>query len=729
MQRDRLSGVHWGGAPVWRVVRGLSVALLLGAALVGVGTSCGEATVRRDCFARIWVPHGRGYTGVAGDFSDWEPVVPFQHDADWDLVRLDLPAGDYGYTLLRGDAPRLDPSNPLTTFRNSGEEVSLLIVEDCARPAIKVERVEVSDQGAVTLEGRFLAARSGASIDEGGIRATAAGEALQVSAVDPETSTFRVEAELPRGAHTIELTATDAEGAPSEVARVRAFPGRLAETREDEVLYQVVVDRFRASDGSPLPPPPTAGARAGGTLDGVRTALTDGTFERLGVTTLWLSPVYDNPDEERPGRDGRMYQGYHGYWVEDGRRVEPVIGGEEALHALLDEAHRRGIAVLLDLVPNHVADSNRVVKEHEGDGWFNPEGCVCGTPECPWSSFLQVCWFTDYLPDLHLQDRDVMKHATDEAAFWLEGTGADGVRIDAVPMMPRAATRRIAHRLRDTVAGGEEPFVIGEVFTGPGVAALEEIRAQIGPAGLDGAFSFPLMWSLRGAIASGAGSFADVDAMLDAEEDRFAGSGVVLGRILDNHDVSRFVSNANGDDAGDAWDDPAAQPEDDGPYLRLGVGLAAIFTLPGMPTVFQGDEIGLAGSGDPDNRRVMPAEEALLPAQRVVREQAERLGALRRCSVTLRRGERRTLAAEPRRWAYVRETEGEPTVLVVLAAGDASSEIEVVLPDLAGATVVDALSGEAFVADAGGVLSIAMEPVAARVLLAEGDPCLVGPSP
>src|SRR5262245_66292238 len=102
-----------------------------------------------------------------------------------------------------------------------------------------------------------------------------------------------------------------------------------------------MIDRFRGDGGAPLDPPVTPGSRAGGTLDGVLAEIEKGTFESLGVTALWLSPVYQGPDELREGRDGQLYEGYHGYWPLESREVESRIGGAPALARGVDGAARR----------------------------------------------------------------------------------------------------------------------------------------------------------------------------------------------------------------------------------------------------------------------------------------------------------------------------------------------------------------------------------------------------
>ena len=100
------------------------------------------------------------------------------------------------------------------------------------------------------------------------------------------------------------------------------------------------------------------------------------------MTALWLSPVYRNPEGTFSGSGGHGYEAYHGYWPVDDRAVDPRLGGDAALRAVITAAHARGLRVILDFVPNHVHESNPRYLEHAEEGWFNngPTHCVCGAP-------------------------------------------------------------------------------------------------------------------------------------------------------------------------------------------------------------------------------------------------------------------------------------------------------------------------------------------------------------
>jgi glycosidase len=682
----------------------------------------------RDCSHALWIfaPEASSVS-VSGTWTQWAATPVPSAGQGWFKTVLSLSAGEHGYLLYVDGKPRLDERNALTTFRGE-EEVSLLLVPDCTVPQVRVDEVQTSASGEVTIAATFLAATAGGPLDPASITAaTRSGTQLAVKAAEPSTGRFSLTArDLSRGKYTFTLQASDTAGRAAEAARAGAWVNAVAPGWHDALVYQLVVDRFRGPGGSVLAAPSTPGHRAGGTLEGVRAELEKGTFEQLGVGVLWLSPVYLNPQELREGSGGHMYEGYHGYWPLEGRTVEPRLGGEEALEQLVESAHRRGIRVLLDIVPNHVYEKNPRYLEHQGTGWFHDK-CVCGSAPCPWSTHIGTCWFVDYLPDYRFEEPGAMQLAVDDTVWWTERFGTDGVRIDAVPMMPRATTRRIAHGLRSGWFPSNDQLLLGEVFTGGGASGIANIRYFMGPDGLDSAFDFPLMWAMREVLAKGKAGFGQVEEALRDTEIALEGSGAVLARIIGNHDTSRFLSEAVGDGAADPWGKPAVQPEEPTAYRRQAMAMAMLLTLPGMPVLYYGDEAGLAGAGDPDCRRVMPEEAALSQPRLELLEQTRRLGRFRACSAALRRGSRVALQVRADSYVYRRDAGDGWPVLVLVSKAATALDIEVsgnVLPPGVYRDVVTAETLSIGAQGHGPVVQV--QPLTARVLVREGHECLSG---
>ncbi|MCL2822395.1 MAG: alpha-amylase family glycosyl hydrolase [Polyangiaceae bacterium] len=712
-----------------------SVRILTIVFLIALAPSCGkrnteEPAPTRDCNVLVWAQASKpnASVGITGSWNDWNgvSVEMDRRDDGWYLARLTVAPGEHLYLIVEDGIPRIDDFNPLTAFRGN-EEVSLLISPDCYKPKIEEGEVQATSDGTTRIHNTFWRSVYGDGLEPKSVRVESSdGAQFVVRSVDTETGKIVVEATgLQRGKRTVTVSASDQAYRVAEPARSVVWTEPAMEKWSDGILYQIVVDRF-LGDGGHLLSPSSSGGRAGGTLDGVRGAIENGMFEVLGVTAVWLSPVYVNPVEARIGPwDGRLYEGYHGYWPVESKAVDSRIGGDAALRALVSSAHQRGIRVILDIVPNHVYETNQVYLQHRNDGWFfdGPDMCICGDPACPWATHIETCWFTSYLPDYRWQNPAVMQYGSSESLWWVEEFDLDGVRIDAVPMMPRAATRKIAHTLRNSK--NADRFLLGEVYTGGGQSGINQIRYHLGPDGLESAFDFPLMWTLRSTIAYGTGSFKDVADIIEASDKSYEGLGITISRILGNHDTTRFISEANGDAANDPWDNPPVQPDKYEPYARHLMAMTLMMTLPGLPVLYYGDEVGLAGGGDPDCRRVMPAESALNEYQSGLLAKTRKMGKFRKCSNALRRGTLETLRADKDTYAFVRDVgDGQPVVVVMSKASEPKT-ITFSSGEIPAGTYWDLLSGDEFrMEETGSAAFVTVEPLSSRVLVSAGDLCL-----
>jgi glycosidase len=682
------------------------------------------ASSARTCGLEVWhKPATRdAHVEIVGDWNGWQRpgTVPELRADGWAVAAIDAPIGEHAYAIVEDGVWLADSLVPMTAFHD-GQEVSLGVVDDCERPLVKVSGVDAMPDGHAVVRASFVAGHGGAAVDPATVVATSReGLTLPVAAVDPKTGALRFEtAGLKRGKYTFSIHAKDTGGSDAGETLATVWIEPHPWDPRDAIVYQVVLDRFRGDQG-PLVTPAQPSDRAGGTLAGLRSALEAGEIEALGVNTLWLSPLYKNPDGEFPGSDGHLYTGYHGYWPAASRLLDERVASEAELDRFMLAAHERGIRVLFDVVPNHVHEQHPWVKDHPD--WFNQDRtCICGQGACDWATHIKTCWFAPYLPDLDWTNIDAARAATGEVMWWFDRWGADGLRIDAVPMMPRAATRRIAHSVRARYGHpGNVPYILGENFTGPG--AYQNLRYDLGPFGLDGSFNFPLMWTLRATLASESAPMGDIDASFRAGEAAWDGSGAVMGTIIGNHDVARFASVSAGSDSGDAWT-PAPQPLDPVVYAKQRIALATLLTLPGAPVVYYGDELGLAGKNDPDSRRVMPAESALMPAQVETRAVVRKVGRARACSDALRRGALRTIVADAERFVFAREIEGDVgnAVIVALSRRPALTA-DITLPLGAPSAFVDAVTGTKIDAKSG-VLTLPADAFGVHVYVAAGGSC------
>lgn len=623
----------------------------------------------------------------------------------WWTATLVPPAGPQTYALDVDGTPALDPTVPTSAFATidgASREVVWIDVASCEAPALRVEALEAS--AALAARVTFLSARDGspprdASATLDGVPTTAALEGRTITVAAPVTV----------GRHKLRATATDAAGRTAAVER--SFFAGPPFSWNDAVVYQVMVDRYRDAGGGALAALKEPSARAGGHLDGVRRALGD--IAALGANTLWISPVYPAPPGTFPGRDGRPYSGYHGYWPVAARDVEPAFGGPAALEALVAEAHAKNLRVVLDVVPNHVHEQHPYVAAHRD--WFDATACLCGDAACPWNAGVLPCRFAPYLPDVEFRNPAALDAMVDDVRWAVDRFSLDGVRIDAVPQMPRATSRRIVHAL-----GRLDPslLTLGETFVGPG--GYPGLRHFLGPGGLSSEFEFPLMWALRATFAERTASLAALGDAVLASRDALADTGAVMSTMIGNHDVPRFVSLAVGDGGLDGFV-TAPQPTDADPYLRAALAFGVVFALPGMPTVYYGDEVGLAGGGDPDTRRPFPAEVALLPPQRDLRARIRRFAAARACHPALRGSAVSVVASDPERLVLARASGGR-TVLVVVTRDD-RARLEGPLPaGIAPGPWVDLLSGEKKSLAARAVWD---EPArSVRYYAQDGDPCV-----
>jgi glycosidase len=384
-------------------------------------------------------------------------------------------------------------------------------------------------------------------------------------------------------------------------------------------------------------------------------------------------------------------------------------------------------------VANHVHEEHDLYQTRPE--WFN-ERYLCvededGDGVTNWDQRPETCWFATYLPDLDYTQTEPLVRAVDAAIDQAKDLGIDGFRIDAVKHMPQSifvnSQARIRAEIEHRDAGGTEDFrTVGETFDG-----YWRIAAYLGEDQLDSQFDFPLYYSVLAAFARNEIGLSDGDSSLQSSlaASEAAYGGAVMSTFLGNHDVARFithaageVSSAYGDSAcGDdgALRTPATSPDRDEPYARLRLAWTFLLTTPGLPLVYYGDEIGLPGHADPDNRQGMRFDEELSDRERLTLEHVAALGRARREHPALSRGTTVTWwENEADLWGYARAYEGDAALVLLNRSGtERSLQNGLAFAGLPQGTYEDLLTGERFTSS-GDSLSVPIPAWSSRVLVA-----------
>ena len=623
-----------------------------------------------------------GGVRIPGEWQGFDPdTAPQMTGPDGQgryTATVELPVGLNAYKLFiqSGDLPGcpadgsgnawcLDPGQVRRKYVG-GVENSAVLVPDCGLPSLRVdERATTWDgpTGGFTAQLSFVDGLEGSGPDPAGYEATltkdfstrdlTAGE-ITVSAAGDVTLAL---ADLAPGKYRVTLRPRTVSGRLGEPLRLIFWIEPTPFSWDGALVYMVMTDRFVDGE-SANNPGPTAGAAPtgdwhGGDLQGLAARIEDGTLDALGVRAIWLTPFQTNPDGAYLASDGvHLVTGYHGYWPVKAREVDPRIGGEQALRALVVAAHAHGIRILQDFVINHVHEDHEYNLSHPE--WFRT-GCVCGTAGCDWTSHALDCMFTAYMPDVDHTVPEANARFVDDAVWWLDELDLDGLRVDAVKHVEEIATRNLAAAVRETFeAAGTRYFLMGETAMGWSDCAdpcndenYGTIAKYIGPHGLDGQFDFVLYHGVSyRTFAWGDSGMLHADYWLQHGLSKWP-EGAVMTPYLGSHDTSRFVSMADyrGQDGahdrsipGNQWTNLAVAPSDAEPHRRLRVGMTWLLGLPGAPLLYYGDEYGQWGGADPNNRLMWRDGADLTADEAETLDYVRRLGTARRELAALHHG-------------------------------------------------------------------------------------------
>ena len=408
------------------------------------------------------------------------------------------------------------------------------------------------------------------------------------------------------------------------------------------VMYFAMIDRFfngSTSNDYPLDDQnvhPRANYQ-GGDVEGLRAKINEGYFDSLGVNALWISPITQNPEGAwglwNQGGPVSTFSGYHGYWPVSTIKPDYRFATKGQVHAFLNDAHAHDKNVLLDYVANHVHEEHPLYQNHPE--WATPKYTDDGRLNTQlWDEKRLTTWFDTFLPTLELRNDTVADWMTDSALVWIQEYPFDGFRHDATKHIPMNFTRLLTKKIRQ--ASSKHVYQIGETY-----GSDELIASYVGSGKVDAQFNFNLYDAAFEAFTQKGVSFDRLRKSLVSSL-KYYGHHHLMGNISGNQDKPRFASVASGDVRIDedskkaGWTREIPEADERG-FRKLACMHAFNMAVPGIPIIYYGDEIGMHGGNDPDNRKMMRFEE-YSPQERALWERVAELTHLRRSSMALNYG-------------------------------------------------------------------------------------------
>jgi len=509
---------------------------------------------------------------------------------------------------------------------------------------------------------------------------------------------------------------TPAGQAPFSFSLARRAPvqGKFAGLSQDDVVYLIMPDRFADGDTSNNTQPNRPGSfdrkapkgYHGGDLRGIRQRLPY--LRDLGVTAIWMTPFWANTDAD-----------YHGYHVVDFYDVDGYLGTMRDVQDLVADAHKHGIKIVIDYVVNHIGPRHPWALSPPTATWLHgsPQrhlepvykfnGIV--DPHAPRRASRGTIegWFAGRLPDLNTEDPLLATYLLQNAIWWTEMTGLDAYRLDTFPY----SSRRFWSGWHEGIFRVyPKTFTIGEVWDGePTITAFfQGGRKQWDgiDTGATTVFDFPLMMAVRDVVIRGASTQKIVGVL---QSDSVYTRPELLVTFIGNHDAKRFIS------------EEGSSPQ------KLKAGLSLLVTMRGIPQLYAGEEIGLPGGDDPDNRRDFPGgfpgdqrntfePAGRTPAEREIFNHVQTLLKLRRENPALRRGRQWHIGQGDSFYAFARE-DGKQRILVVYNNSAQASTIKLDFTDtpLANASALKPVYAASPTNVTGNVVTVSVAPQTAAI--------------
>ncbi|MBT8382004.1 MAG: alpha-glucosidase C-terminal domain-containing protein [Ignavibacteria bacterium] len=633
-----------------------------------------------------------------GQFNSWNRQTLPMKDANKDgtlEIEIPLDPGRYEYKFFVDGKELIDPENPVKVSNGLGDFNSVRVIEEET-----VEKIFLHILGKEENENGLKLKFYFENLDRSNMVKPESVIALFDNQMFPSDQIeingreiiLALEKKNLVGDHSIRV-AVNRMGKHSNIQTIQLHDGVVAgasgkRTLHDQIIYSIMVDRFyngdTSNDNSVQNDSLFAPANyQGGDLQGIIDKIEEGYFGKLGINTFWISPIVDNTNNayrEYPAPH-RYYTGYHGYWPTSSTKVEEKFGDMDLARTMVETAHTNGINVLWDFISNHIHEEHQFWNEHRN--WFGklelPDG---GKNLRLFDQYRLTTWFEPYMPSFdYVGSIDALEFMTDNAVWWLSVTGADGYRHDAVKHVPNEFWRMLTKKTKSRIEVplNRKLYQIGETFGG-----IELINSYVNNGQLNAQFNFNLYDVAIPTFLDEKASFKLLDYQMQKSFQVF-GYNNLMGNIIDSHDKIRYMAYADGDlEINDGrskeigWTKPP-QVDNRSSYDKLKLHLAYILTIPGVPIIYYGDEFGMTGAADPDNRRMMRFDSELNEFEIQTLDDVSKLIHIRNDHPALRYGDFMSLQVDESIYAYLRSDTNE-RVLTIINKNPNEQRVELTIP-------------------------------------------------
>ena len=633
-------------------------------------------------------PQGKTFKKVqiAGQMNDWAPVLSpdlVLNDKGLYEVTLNLSPGTYLYQMVLDGEQNHDANNPNKVDNGYGKFNSILQVEGNSDkfPVLHTDKIE---NGKFTISAEnnatkifvywqnYLLPENFVKNENGIITINIPMEAEKL-----DRSFIRVWSMNEWGTSNDLLIPLQKGNVLTNAADI------TRQDRHAQIMYFMLIDRFKNGNKQNDKPMnrPDVNPKVdffGGDLAGVKDEIQNDYFKKLGTNTLWISPVNQNPEEPygyyAPKKT--KFSGYHGYWPISSSKVDHRFGTNQELKDLVSTAHDKNMNVLLDYVAHHIHELHPLYKQHPEffTSLYLPDGTL-NTER--WNDHRLTTWFDTFMPTFDLANPKVISMMSDSAMYWLNEFKLDGFRHDACKHITEEFWRALTLKIKQN-NNGKGVYQIGETYGSP-----ELIGSYLNTGMLDGQFDFNVFDEASTTLEGvGVPNMQRIYNVLQTSFNTY-GYHNLMGYISGNHDKPRFMAYASGDlkfgeDSKAAGWNRDIGITDSTAYDKMALMQTFIMTIPGVPVIYYGDEIGMTGANDPDCRRMMRFE-GLNNRETKLWNQVATLTHLRSENPVLIYGDFINLKAETDSWAYARKY-FDKEAIVLINNSKAEKKLEITLP-------------------------------------------------